>query len=188
MKHALTKTGRTIGKTVDRMPLGGKYLVRQLTESLFSSESQVEARVKFFALNLLLGIYELGHGSQAMLGTSEMVKDGNKFLDSPSFVGFAETAMDGAYTLINVGVITANTLLLTRLWNRALKKGFVSSKHFPKRRKLGERDSLKLMLATLAITVVGNNGYRLTTSLHTNHQNTKQVTSADPEAKPFEAK
>jgi hypothetical protein len=156
MSPSLTQTSRSITKTVDSLPLAGKYLVKPMTESLFNSRSGEEARAKFVALNMLVGVMDYYHGVQAHLGATELVKDAARLCGNPTFLRTAETAMDGAYALINAGVITANTILLCRLWQRALSegsKGCVSRDLSAERRVLGRQDSAKAILTAGLLTL-----------------------------------
>jgi hypothetical protein len=165
---------------MDSLPLAGKYTVKPLTESLFNCRTGEEARAKFILVNMLLGTFDCLHGVQALLGGTELVKDAARLSKDPTLLRMAETAMDGAYVLINLGVITANTILLCRLWHRALSQGFVSKNLSGERRCLGSQDSPKVIVATLLLTFAGQIGYLSTTSYCGDHkeENNKPKPSA----------
>jgi hypothetical protein len=84
----------------------------------------------------------------------------------------AETALDGAYTLINLGVITTNTTLLCRLWQRRLSKGFVSNRSSETRRELGNKESSGMMLGAIFLTFAGQFGMAATVG---NTSNSKEL-------------
>ncbi len=143
--------------------MAGKYAVKPLTENLFNSSSGAEARRNFAVISLLLCGLDYYHGAQARIAGAELVKDAVQLgTTDPSLLRLAETALDGAYLLINAGVISANTILLCRIWHRGLTKGFVSRDSSGTRRKLGKPDSPQVALATVLLTFAGQFGYAST--------------------------
>lgn len=111
------------------------------------------------------------------------MKDAARLASDPSLLRLAETALDGAYVLLNAGVITANTILLCRIWQRGLTKGFVSSNPLHERRTLGKQDSRKVMLATCLLTLAGQLGYGSTINTAKNEnreQNKPKPTAVKP--------
>jgi hypothetical protein len=172
MSPSLTQISRSITKPVSSLPLAGKYVVTSLTESLFNSPTEDEARKRFVALGALLLFFNTVHSYQALIGGKELINDALSFCKDPTVLRMAETALDGAYTLINLGVITTNTTLLCRLWQRRLSKGFVSNRSSETRRELGNKESSGMMLGAIFLTFAGQFGMAATVG---NTSNSKEL-------------